>query len=92
MTVPSELASRIAELVDAAVSAAANSTPAPAVDDDSTYLLRAEQAAERLGVSRSQVYAMVKSGELEGVRVGRWINVPLSSVKRYIAANRISAA
>ncbi|MCB0927096.1 MAG: helix-turn-helix domain-containing protein [Mycobacterium sp.] len=91
MTVPtrSELAVKIAELVDAAVSAAA---PAPtAAPHEDTYLLRAEKAAERLGVSRSQVYAMIKSGELEGVRVGRWINVPVSSVRAYIDSHRISA-
>lgn len=49
-------------------------------------LLSVEETAEALGVSRTTVFALIKSGEIETVKVGRLRRVPADSIDAYIAA------
>ena len=48
-------------------------------------LVRAEEVAELLDVSRSKVFAMMASGELPGVvRIGRSVRVSRASLERWV--------
>lgn len=48
-------------------------------------MLTAEQAAEAIGVGRTTMFALIKSGEIESVRIGRLRRVPLDSIEAYIS-------
>ena len=47
-------------------------------------LLRREQAAQVLGVGRTQVYALIRSGRLGSVQIGRLRRVPRVALERYV--------
>lgn len=51
-------------------------------------LLSPEQAAERLAVGRTTVYALIASGELETVRVGRSRRVVAESTDAFVTKLR----
>lgn len=51
-------------------------------------LLTVEQAARRLNVGRSTAYALVLSGQLESVTVGRLRRVPADAVEAFVDALR----
>ena len=46
-------------------------------------MLTAEQAAERLGIGRTTMFALIKSGEIESVRIGRLRRVPADALTTY---------
>lgn len=48
-------------------------------------LLSPEEAAARLGVGRTTLYGLLKSGELRSVRIGRLRRVPLGALRSYMA-------
>lgn len=48
-------------------------------------LLTVEAAAERLSISRTRMYALIKSGEVISVRVGRLRRVPISALDTFMA-------
>lgn len=47
-------------------------------------LLRVSEAQQLLSLSRSTVYAMVASGELPSVRIGRSVRVPVDALKQWV--------
>jgi excisionase family DNA binding protein len=47
-------------------------------------LLKVEEAARRLGLSRSKCYGLVSSGELRSVRLGDQIRVPVGELDQWI--------
>jgi excisionase family DNA binding protein len=47
-------------------------------------LLRVEEAADLLAISRTQVYALIRSRALDSVKLGRSRRVPLSAVVTFI--------
>lgn len=47
-------------------------------------LLRVDEAAKALGVSRSQVYVLIARGELDAVTIGRSRRVPVDAVQAFI--------
>lgn len=49
-------------------------------------LLRAEEAARLLGLGRSTVFALLATGELPAVRVGRSVRVSRAALQHFIAA------
>ena len=51
-------------------------------------LLRAEEVASVLGISRSQVFILIATGELESVTIGRSRRVPVEAVEEFVAARR----
>jgi len=51
-------------------------------------LLTVEQAAGRLNVGRSTAYALVLSGQLESVTVGRLRRVPADAVTAFVDSLR----
>lgn len=46
--------------------------------------LTVEEAGERLGISRSLAYELVRRGELPAVRLGRRIVVPRQAIERVL--------
>jgi excisionase family DNA binding protein len=48
-------------------------------------LLRPVEAAEALRISRAKVYALIASGELPHVQVGRFARVPVGALRAWIA-------
>lgn len=47
-------------------------------------VLTAAEAMDILGVGKNTMYRLLKSGELEGVRVGRSWRIPESSIERLV--------
>lgn len=46
-------------------------------------LFTVEEAAEQLGIGRTTAYALVRSGELESVRIGRLRRIPKEAINAY---------
>ena len=55
--------------------------------DNGTWLLRVEEVAQLLGLSRSKVYEMTASGELPVVRMGTAVRVPKKALEGWIERN-----
>jgi excisionase family DNA binding protein len=49
-------------------------------------LLTVEAAAERLSIGRTTMYALIKSGHIATVRVGRLRRIPTEALTAYAAA------
>jgi excisionase family DNA binding protein len=47
-------------------------------------LLTVEQAAKRLGIGRTTFYALVMSGEIESVPLGRLRRIPAECLEEYV--------
>jgi len=58
--------------------------------DPSLALLPVEEAARRLGLGRTFTFALIASGELESVTVGRLRRVPAEAIGEYVARLRKS--
>jgi excisionase family DNA binding protein len=56
-----------------------------AVDRDSGRLLRIEQIADRLSVSRSMAWKLIDLGYLRSVRIGRAVRVRPQDLEDYLA-------
>ncbi len=54
--------------------------------DDDALLLRTEDVARVLKIGRTKVVAMIGSGELPVVRIGRSVRVPRGALERWITA------
>jgi len=55
--------------------------------DDGCVLLTIDDAADRLRLSRSTLYLMIRRGELPVVRVGTVQRIPLDALRAWIASN-----
>ncbi len=53
--------------------------------DDDALLLRTEDVVRVLRIGRTKVVAMIGSGELPVVRIGRSVRVPRVALERWIA-------
>lgn len=49
-------------------------------------LYRPEATAERLDISRAQVYNLIKSGELRSIKIGRARRIPAAAIDEFIQA------
>jgi excisionase family DNA binding protein len=54
--------------------------------------VRPNEAAELLGVCRDTVYALMRSGRLRSVKVGRARLIPIRSLEELLASNEEWAA
>jgi len=52
---------------------------------DQRVLLRIKAAAAQLDISTSQIYNLISRGELEAVRVGRALRVPVRAIEKIAA-------
>jgi excisionase family DNA binding protein len=66
-----------------------NATPTPAVETD-LRLVTVAEAAEFLAVSRGALYALLGSGQLASVHIGRARRIPMAELKRFVR-ERLSA-
>jgi excisionase family DNA binding protein len=48
-------------------------------------LLRVDEAAAALGVSRASMYRLLAAGRLRAVRVGRSTRIPAAELERFVA-------
>lgn len=48
-------------------------------------MLRPEEAADAIGVSRAKAYMLIASGEIPAVRVGKVLRVPVEALRQWIA-------
>ena len=55
---------------------------------DERILLRPEEVAQRLGVSRTLVYEQLSSRRLESIHIGRSRRVPVSALDAFVEAQR----
>ncbi|MCC9311946.1 helix-turn-helix domain-containing protein [Kitasatospora sp. RB6PN24] len=55
------------------------------VPDPTLVALTVEEAARRLGVGRTTMYALVASGEVPSVMIGRLRRIPAQALSEYIA-------
>jgi len=62
-----------------------------AAEEPTPLLLTVEAAAARLGIGRTFTYALVKSGELESVPVGRLRRIPAECIAEYVQRLRANA-
>jgi excisionase family DNA binding protein len=57
---------------------------------DDKILLRPEEAAQRLGVSRSVVYELIAEGRIESIRIGKSRRIPVEALLAFVEAQRQS--
>lgn len=63
------------------VRASTSTTPDPTL-----VALTVEEAARRLGVGRTTMYALLASGEIPSVTIGRLRRIPAEALNVYVAA------
>ena len=54
--------------------------------DPTLVALTVEEAARRLGVGRTMMYALLASGEIPSVTIGRLRRIPAEALSDYVAA------
>lgn len=64
----------------------------PDIFDPTLILLTVEEAARRLHIGRTTMYALIGSGEVESVPVGRLRRVPVDALHTYVARLRQTVA
>ncbi|GGM82270.1 hypothetical protein GCM10012275_61120 [Longimycelium tulufanense] len=58
--------------------------PTPTHDRAPRLLLSVEDAAARLDIGRTTMFALIKSGEIASVRIGRLRRVPMDALRAYL--------
>ncbi|MEE4593972.1 helix-turn-helix domain-containing protein [Streptomyces sp. DSM 41524] len=60
----------------------------PTEDDPTLVLLTVEEAARRLRIGRTTCFALIRTGELESIDIGRLRRVPADAPAAYLARRR----
>ncbi len=47
-------------------------------------LLTAEQAAQSLAIGRTKVFELIRSGELESIRIGSSRRIPIDAIESFV--------
>jgi excisionase family DNA binding protein len=53
-------------------------------------LLRGEQLADRLSISRTAAFTLIRQGKIASVRIGRLVRVTEEAVSQYILENTVN--
>lgn len=61
---------------------------APTDNDPTLVLLTVEEAARRLRIGRTTCFALIRTGELESIDIGRLRRVPADAPAEYLARRR----
>ena len=56
--------------------------------DDLPVALRVEELMPILGIGRNTAYALVRSGRLRSIRVGRQVRIPKNALIEFLNENR----
>ncbi|MHB8397916.1 MAG: helix-turn-helix domain-containing protein [Candidatus Limnocylindrales bacterium] len=54
------------------------------MDNNPKALLDIVEAADRLSISRSKLYALVAAGEVESVKIGKSRRIPAAAINRFV--------
>lgn len=54
-------------------------------------LLKPTEVVEALGLSRSKVYQLLAAREIESIRIGRSVRVPVEAIQAWLAKQREQA-
>ena len=65
-----------------------NGQAVPDDPDSGAVLLTVEEAARRLHIGRTTCFALIRTGELESIYVGRLRRVPADAPAEYVARRR----
>ena len=57
-------------------------------DRGPVVLLTIPQAARRLAIGRSKLYALIGTGEIEVLHIGRAVRVPVEAIEEFVAGKR----
>lgn len=76
------LAALIAELVELTTTTDQLPVPEPRPSSDHT-LLTVEEAADRLRIGRTRMFALLKSGEIESIQIGRSRRIHAKEIDAY---------
>lgn len=76
-----DLLSRLAELLAPPAPVVVESRPLPP-----RTLLTVEEAAEWLGIGRTSTFALIKSGEIRSVQIGRLRRISIDALTAYTAS------
>lgn len=57
----------------------------PTLERGVPLVLRVEELVGLLSISRSTAYALVRSGQIRSIRIGRSYRIPREAVKEYLA-------
>ncbi|GAB3073955.1 helix-turn-helix domain-containing protein [Micromonospora schwarzwaldensis] len=52
---------------------------------DNRIVLTIEEAAHRLGIGRTTMYALIKNGEIRTVTIGRLRRIPVGCLDEYVS-------
>ena len=55
-------------------------------------LLRPEEAATSLGISRTKLFELIGSGEIESIRIGSARRIPADALEDWVTLQRTQAA
>lgn len=51
-------------------------------------LLKGKEVAERLSISRSQAYALMRSNQIQTIKIGKSIRVSSDDLEKFISSHR----
>jgi excisionase family DNA binding protein len=77
-----KIAALLAELAELLAEQGQPQIPAPRVSPEQT-LLTVEEAAQRLRIGRTRMFALVKSGEIESVQIGRFRRIHPDAIEKF---------
>ncbi|MEU0508394.1 helix-turn-helix domain-containing protein [Amycolatopsis sp. NPDC006125] len=78
-----ELATTLAKLARSIAEREAAPSAPPVRALPERVMLTAEEAAEQLGIGRTLMFKLLRTGEIESVRIGRLRRVPASAIREY---------
>lgn len=58
----------------------------------STQLLTVNEALERLALSRDKLYDLIRTGDLQTVKIGRARRIPEDAIEAFIDEHRVGGA
>jgi excisionase family DNA binding protein len=62
-----------------------DTAPVPELDEPSPTLLTVEEVAQLLSIGRTTMYALLKAGHINSVRIGRLRRIPAEALTAYTA-------